>query len=139
MEMNRVEALARIKAEVLASDWRLNRRRVEGLRLALAVVVGELAGRRSLGHLVEMARVALACQERYGESAPPAVLDFVKQVLARLVDLLEDEVVSAERDAEVFNKVHVRFLELRPVLALEGGSAGRGVSVGEIKVGIVSQ
>lgn len=120
MEMNREEALARIKAEVLAADWRLNRRRAEGLRQALAVVAGELAGRRSLGHLVAMARAALASQERYGDSAPPAVLDFLKQNLARLADLLEDEVVSAERDAEIFNKVHARFLQLRLVLASAG-------------------
>lgn len=122
MEMNREEALTRIKAEVMAADWRLNRRRVEGLRLALAVVAGDLAERRSLGHLVAMARAALACQSRYGEEAPPAVLDFLKQVLARLADLLEDEVVSSERDAEIFNKVHVRFLELRLLLASGDGA-----------------
>ncbi len=120
MEMNKEEALARIKAEVMAPDWRLNRRRVEGLRLALAVVSVSLAGRRSLGLLVEIALVTLACQDRYGEEAPPAVLDFLKQVLARLADLLEDEVVSKERDAEIFNKVHARFLELRPLLTSGG-------------------
>ena len=120
MEMNDEEALARIKAEILAADWRLNRRRVEGLRLALAVVAGGVVGRRSLASLVEMARVALDCHDRCGESAPPAVLDFLKLDLARLVDLLEDETVSAERDAEVFNKVHVRFIELRPLLLLPG-------------------
>lgn len=118
------EALARIKAEVLAPDWRLNRRRAEGLRLALSVVTGGLAGRRSLGHLVEIALVTLACQDRYGEEAPPTVLDFLKQVLARLADLLEDEVVSRERDAEIFNKVHIRFLELRPLL-ISGGGVGK--------------
>lgn len=121
MEMNGEEALARIKAEVLAADWRLNRRRIEGLRRALGVVAAELAGRRrSLLHLVEMAREALLWQERCGESASPAVLDFLKQILARLADLLEDEVVSGERDAEIFNKIHARFLELRPLLARVG-------------------
>lgn len=120
MEMNREEALARIKAEVIAPDWRLNRRRAEGLRLALSVVAATLAGRRSLEHLVAMAGAALACQERYGESAPPAVLDFLKQILARLADLLDDEVVSFERDAEIFNKVHARFLELRLLLTSGG-------------------
>lgn len=124
MEMSSEEARARIKAEILAQDWRLNRRRAEGLRLALAVVGGELAGRPSLGLLVEIAKAALVCQDRYGESAPPGVLDFLKQVLARLTDLLEDEVVSAERDAEIFNKVHGRFLELRLLLA-SGGGAGK--------------
>jgi len=63
-------------------------------------------------------------QECHGESAPQAVLDFLKQTLARLTDLLEDEVISTERDAEIFNKVHVRFLELR-LLLTSGGGAGR--------------
>ena len=123
MEMNGEEALARIKAEIMASDWRLNRRRIEGLRLALQVVSGGLSGRRSLAHLVATAEAALTWQERLGESAPPAVLDFLKHNLARLVDLLEDEVISAERDAEIFNKVHARFLELRFLLA--SGQSGR--------------
>lgn len=122
--MNGEEARARIKAELLAPDWRLNRRRAEGLRLALAVVAGELAGRPSVGLLMEMAKAALDWQEGHGESAPPAVLDFLKQALARLTDLLEDEVISTERDAEIFNKVHARFLELR-LLLTSGGEAGR--------------
>lgn len=124
MEMNREEALARIKAEILAPDWRLNRRRAAGLRVALAVVAGDLAGRRSLGLLVQMAATVLACQEQQGEAAPPALLDFLKQNLAGLADLLDDEVVSAERDAEIFNKLHGRYLDLRPLLAGRGGVAG---------------
>jgi hypothetical protein len=123
MVMNRGEALARIKAEVMAPDWRLNQRRLEGLRLALAELAGGLGGRHNLGHLLAMAQAALVWQERYGESAPPAVLDFLKQALARLADLLEDEVASAERDAEIFNKVHARFIELRQLLA--AGGVGR--------------
>ena len=130
MEKNRDEALARIKAEVIAADWRLNRRRIEGLRQALAVVVEGLGARRSLMSLVEMAGAALLYQERHGESAPPAVLDFLKQDLARLVDLLEDEVVSAERDAEVFNKVHGRFLALRRLLAPGDGTGRPGEEAG---------
>ena len=115
--MNRAEAMARIKAEIMAPDWRLNQRRAAGLRLALAALGDELAGRRSLGHLLDMAVVALACQERDGDSASPAVLDFLKHNLARLIDLWEDEAISRERDAEIFNQVHARFIKLRLHLA----------------------
>lgn len=119
------EAVARIKGEVLAADWRLNRRRGAALGEALRVVAGELAGRRAALSLVEMARVALAYQEQHGEGAPPPVLDFLKQALAQVIAVIEEEDISAEEEAEIFNKVHLAFLLLKRQLALT--PAGKAV------------
>lgn len=117
MAMDREEALARIRAEIMASDWRLNRRRAEGLRIALTAVELGANGRKSFRYLLEMARVAVAYQEKHGEAAPPRVLDFLKQALAQVVAVLEEDDLSDEQGTEIFNKVHLAFLALKRQLA----------------------
>ena len=115
--MNRAEAVARIKAEILAPDWQLNQRRAAALAKALRVVEQMLAARRSPRLVLEMARAALAYHGRYGEAQGAVVLDFLKQALAQLIVFVEDDSIPAERAAEIFNKVHLAFLRLKRQLA----------------------
>ncbi len=114
------EAILRLKAELLAADWRLNDRRAALLRQALTAVDNAAGHRRGLRAIVGMARAALDYQERRQWQAPPAVLDFLKQALARLVSLLEEE-EEAAGEAEASARLHQRFLKLKSALA-----AGRG-------------
>lgn len=118
IEMDREAAMARIRAEIMASDWRLNRRRAEGLRVALAAVESAADGSKAFRYLLEMTLVALAYQEKRGEEAPPMVLDFLKQALAQVVTFIEEEQLPAERGTEIFNKVHLSFINLKRQLAL---------------------
>ncbi|NTV12645.1 MAG: hypothetical protein HGA96_01730 [Desulfobulbaceae bacterium] len=121
MEMDREEAMARIRAEIMASDWRLNRRRIEALRVALAAVEVGNRGRKAFRYLLEMARAALDYQEKRDEDAPPMVLDFLKQALAQVIAVSEEEQISLERETEIFNKVHLAFIALKRRLAGEAG------------------
>jgi len=125
MEMDKDAAVARIKAELLAADWRLNRRRVAALAAALAVVETDAGERRAFRYLVEMARAALAYQEKHGDSAPPMVLDFLKATLAKVIGVIEEEDLSLERQTEIFNKAHLAFIALKGQLArVRVGEAG---------------
>lgn len=124
MEMDRDEAMARIRAEIIASDWRLNRRRSEALRAALTVLAADAGGRPSFRYLLEMAGAAMTYQEKRGETAPPMVLDFLKQALAWVIAVAEDEQLAPEREAEIFNKVHLAFLALKRRLAANAARAG---------------
>ncbi len=117
MEMDRDEAVARIRAEIMAADWRLNRRRAEGLRIALAVMEVGAERRKAFRYILEMARVALVYQEKHGDEAPPMVLDFLKQALAKVIAVIEEDHPAAERETEIFNKVHLSFIALRRRLA----------------------
>ena len=120
--------MARIRAEIIAADWRLNRRRAAGLVAALAAVEADAGGRKAFRYLLEMARVALAYQEKHGDEAPPMVLDFLKAALAQVIAVIEEENLSAERETEVFNKVHLSFIALKRQLARvraeRGGRSG---------------
>ena len=117
MEMDKEEAVARIRAEILAPDWRLNQRRAATLAAALAVVGGDAGERKAFRYLLEMARVALAYQERHGQEAPPMVLDFLKAALAQVIAVIEEDHLSVERETEIFNKVHLSFIALKRQLA----------------------
>jgi len=117
MAMDREEAMARIRAEIIAADWRLNRRRAAALLEALVVVEAGADRRKTFRYLLEMARVALAYQERHGDAAPPMVLDFLKAALAQVIAVSEEN-LSAERETEIFNKVHLSFIALKRKLAL---------------------
>lgn len=116
-EMGWEEAVARIKAEILAADWSLNRRRAAALTTALAVVEAGANGRKTFRYLLDMARAALIYQDKHREAAPPMVLDFLKQALAQVIVVLEEEQLSAERETEIFNKLHLAFLALKRQLA----------------------
>jgi hypothetical protein len=111
------EALLRLKGEILAPDWRLNERRAQGVLLALAAVEEEFRLRRPVLALCAMARAAVDYIRPRGASAPPAVLDFLKQDLALLVVLLEDEEPGSARETEIVDKLSGRFHRLKAQLA----------------------
>lgn len=122
MEFTLDEALLRLKAEVLAPDWRLNERRAAGLLQALAVVAAGCRGRRPLLGICGMSRAALDYHRARGEGAPPAVLDFGKQALAHLVALLEEEDSGATMEEETFARLHDRFQRLKERLRAGSGN-----------------
>ncbi len=122
------EALLRLKGELLASDWRLNERRAEGLLQALALVEADSRHRRSVLVICAMARAAVDYLRPRGLATPPAVLDFLKQALAHLVALLEEDEPGSSREAEVLDKLYGRFNQLKARLAAGPGNnrAGSG-------------
>lgn len=122
MEFTLDEAVQRLKAEILAPDWCLGERRALGLLQALTVVESRHRQRRVLLCLGGMARAAVAYLRSRGEAAPPEVLDFLKQALAHLVALLEEEEVETVRETEVFHKLHDRFQRLKAKLAAGAGN-----------------
>ncbi len=120
------EAILRLKAELLAADWRLNDRRGRFLRQALAAIDSACGWRRELRAITGMARAALDYQERRQWQAPPAVLDFLKQALAQLDSLLEEDGADEGRESEAARRLHQRFLKLKGELATgrRGAAAG---------------
>lgn len=128
MEMDREEAVARIRAEIIAADWRLNRRRAAALVAALAAVEADAGERKTFRYLLEMARAALAYLDKHGDEAPPMVLDFLKQALAQVISVIEEERLSAERETEIFNKLHLSFIALKRQLARGRAEKSGGLS-----------
>jgi hypothetical protein len=116
------EALLRLKGELLAPDWRLNERRAVGLLQALTVVEVDARQRRAVLTVCAMARAAVDYLRSRDLVAPPAVLDFLKQALALLVVLLEEDEPGAAREEEILGKLYGRFKQLKARLAAVPGN-----------------
>jgi hypothetical protein len=110
------EALLRLKGEILAPDWKLNERRALELLRSLAVVETAARHRRPVLTICAMARAAVEYHSRRGGSEPPAVLDFLKQTLALLVVLLEEDEPGSARETEILDKLYGRFNRLKAQL-----------------------
>jgi len=113
MNMQEEEAFQRLRAEILAQDWRLSSRRIEALFMAFDTLERVFEARKGPVYILGMARGALDYLKRRGDEALPAALDFLKEALAHLVSIYEDENMTAGREAELFNKAYERFNKLK--------------------------
>jgi hypothetical protein len=120
------DALLRLKGELLAPDWQLNDRRAVGLLRALAVVEGYTRLRRAVLMVCAMARAAVDYLRPRGSAAPPAVLDFLKQALAHLVVMLEEDELDSAREEEIMDRLYGRFMQLKAWLAANPGNKRSG-------------
>jgi len=112
-EISQGQALQRIKAEIVAFDWSMNQRRIDLLSDAFSVIKGALPKSRGYCYVLGMAGGALAYLERHGDAALPEALDFLKQALAHLVTMLEEENLSKTRESEIFHLMLDRFEVLK--------------------------
>jgi hypothetical protein len=117
MQISIDEAIQRLKAEIMAQDWQLSRRRSERLHVAFAVLDKAVAGRRGYDYILGMARGTLEYLDRHGRVARPEALDFLKESLAHLVTIVEDRELTGAREAEIFHRAYARFKTLKKNIA----------------------
>ena len=96
------EALERLKAEVLAQDWRLNERRINALEDAFEAIAEMARSRKSFRYVLGMARGTLDYIKKHGDSSLPEALDFFKESLAHLVSMAEEDDPDPRREEEIF-------------------------------------
>lgn len=112
-DMDKDEALAIIRAEILAQDWRLPPRRLARLSAALASCAGIAATRRGFSYIHSMAVGIISYLERHGDAAAAGAVDLLKECLAHLLALFEGRDISPAREARAFHGAYGRFVELK--------------------------
>lgn len=112
MELTIEEAVQRVKAEIIAPDWRLNPRRIEALGEALACLKNRFRDRRSLKAILTMAGNVLLYIKAHGDHSPPDSIDFLKEAMADVVNLYE-EAYDPEQEEQVVKKVFTHFQGLK--------------------------
>ena len=103
------EAVRRLQAEIIAPDWRLNDKRIGGLREALAAMRQELSARREAASVVVMAENVLKHIAGRQGRVPHELTGFLKEAMAHTVSLYEAGGDDSVQDAAVFQRAYKRF------------------------------
>jgi len=106
------DAIARLKAEVIAQDWRLSPKRVEQLEAAFTSLREQFQGRKPVHAMLVMATNVLEYIKTHGNS-PPETIDFLKEAMAHLVNLYEELVDDPAHEERTFQILFARFTTLK--------------------------
>lgn len=106
------EAIVRLKAEVIAQDWRLSPKRVEQLEAAFSSLRDCFQGRKPLHAMLVMATNVLEYIKTHGNS-PPDTIDFLKEAMAHLVNLYEELADDPAHEERTFQALFARFTILK--------------------------
>jgi|GEM_PF-141178 len=127
------ESIQRFKTEVISQDWSLSPKKILPLQAAVAGMKAHFSGRRNLIAMLNMAASVLEYARKRREPVAPEFVDFLKETMAHVVNVHEEETIDQEAEAELCKRVYGKFSRLRekvnaekaPAPAPEPASPGR--------------
>lgn len=125
MTLSHEEAIARLKAEIIAQDWQLPPRRIQPLEEAIATLRANCSTRKHILNLLSMTASTLNYAKKYGGSAIPECIDFLKEAMAHVVGICEDENSTAEAEQKTFDRLYARFTLLKERIKSPAASEAR--------------
>ncbi len=120
------EAVRRLKAEIIAPDWRLTVARIDLLEAALISLRHALAARRDALGVITMAENVLRYIKRHQALATYVLLAFLKEAMALAVSLHEEVAPDPDQDSRTFRAVYQRFQAVKGSLQGRAGSRASG-------------
>ncbi|MDH4320225.1 MAG: hypothetical protein OEV73_01870 [Desulfobulbaceae bacterium] len=106
------ESIQRLKAEILAQDWRLSPRRLESIEAAFACLKTRFNTRKGMLAILAMAESVVVYMKKR-EETPPATIDFLKETMAHIVSLYEERDYNPEHEEELFRRIFKRYNSLK--------------------------
>lgn len=103
-------AIGQLRAEIIAQDWQLSPQRIARLRDALASLRIFFASHSHALALLKMAISVVDHIEKQGSQAK--ALDFLKENLAHIVSIYEDDTNNADHAREIVSRAYKRFRRL---------------------------
>jgi len=116
------ESIQRLKAEVLAQDWRISPRRAARLEEAFDCLSRRYNTRKATLAMLKMAGSVLGYIKTHG-GQPSETIDFLKEAMAHVVSLHEDLAYVPEREEEIFRTLFSRFGRLKEKIRTHHGQA----------------
>lgn len=107
------ESLQKLKAEILAQDWRLPPKRIEPLIESFACLKQRFKSRKHVLAILTMADSVLLHLKKQENDPPPQCLDFLKEAMAHVVSIHEDGKFDPEREEALFKRVYSQFALLK--------------------------
>ena len=113
------EAIHKLKAEIIAQDWRLSPRRAAGLEAAFACLGERFSTRKATAAMLVMAGSVLGYIKKFGGD-PPETIDFLKEAMAHVVNLYEDLEYDPDKEKQIFQSLYARFNALKKKIKERG-------------------
>lgn len=128
MTLSIEDSILRLKAEIIAQDWRLSPKRAEQLESAFRALLDHFKDRKATHAMLVMAANVLEYIKNRGTS-PPETIDFLKEAMAHIVSLHEDLADDQAKEEEIFQTLFARFTALKEKIQQKSaGKLGPGVS-----------
>ncbi|MBU1639809.1 MAG: hypothetical protein KKG53_04920 [Proteobacteria bacterium] len=108
-------AIEQLRAEIIAPDWQLSPQRLTRLKAALFKLDSFFTNRSHALTLLKMAISVVGHLEQHGNQVN--AVDFLKEDLAHIVSLYEDDEYDPVKEKETADRAHKRFLRLNIYLA----------------------
>lgn len=124
MPLSIEESIKKLKAEIIAQDWRLSPKRAAGLEEAFQCLRQRFKNRKATHAMLVMAGSVLDYIKKRG-GKPPETIDFLKESMAHVVNLYEDLTFDPEREELVFAGLFKRFQRLKNKIKVESGGPFR--------------
>ncbi len=111
-------AIQQLRAEIIAPVWQLSPQRIIGLRSAFARLNSFFAHRTHALALLKMATSVVDHLEHHDNQSN--AVDFLKEAMAHIVSLYEDDEHDPHREKETASRAYKRFLRLNISLTKGG-------------------
>ncbi len=118
------ESLQKLKAEILAQDWRLPPKRIEPLEQAFACLKQRFKSRKHVLAILTMADSVLIHLKKQEGDPLPQCLDFLKEAMAHVVSIHEDGKFNPESEEALFKRVYSQFTLLKQLVQKEKQCSG---------------
>ena len=121
------ESIQRLKAEILAQDWRLSARRLESIEAAFSCLNKRFKTRKGMHAILAMADSVIVYMKKLDEAPPPVTIDFLKETMAHIVNLYEERDYNPDHEDELFKRVFKRYNTLKQKVQInhvQSGPAG---------------
>lgn len=125
MSVSIEEAIQRLKAEIIAQDWRLSQKRADALEAAFACLRERFRNRKSTQAILFMVGSVVGYIKKRGDILPAAI-DFLKEAMAHVVSLYEDLDFDPEKEEKIFTSLFQKFNKLKTTIKAQsaGGDPG---------------
>lgn len=112
MTLSIEDSILRLKAEIIAQDWRLSPKRASQLESAFQCLLDHFKNRKATHAMLVMATNVLSYTKNRGAS-PPETIDFLKEAMAHIVNIYEDLDDDHPKEEEIFQSLFSRFSALK--------------------------
>jgi hypothetical protein len=132
------DSILRLKAEIIAQDWRLSPKRASQLEAAFLCLLDHFKNRKATHAMLVMAANVLNYIKSRGAS-PPETIDFLKEAMAHIVSIHEDLADDTPKEDEIFQSLFARFTTLKEKIQHKSTGKPPGARTVQPEPSLVSQ